>query len=56
MAPRELSLRQLLPAWKREIIAHGYRLGWPAQTTASILEMSAEHISRVGLAASSLRD
>ena len=56
MAPRELSLRQLLPAWKREIIAHGYRLVWPAQTTASILEMSAEHISRVGLAASSLRD
>ena len=38
MAPRELSLRQLLSAWKREIIAHGYRLLWPAQTTSRILE------------------
>ena len=56
MAPRELSLRQLLSAWKREIIVHGYRLLWTAQTTASILEMSAEQISCVGLAASSLRD
>ena len=44
MAPRELSQWQLLPAWKREIIAHGYRLLWPAQTTASIQEMSAEQI------------
>jgi hypothetical protein len=51
MAPRELSHWQLLPAWKLDIIAHGYRLLWPAQTTASILEMSAEQISRVGLAA-----
>src|SRR5215472_1789856 len=51
MAPRELSHWQLLPAWKWDIIAHGYRLVWPARVTASILEMSAEQISRVGLAA-----
>jgi HD-GYP domain-containing protein (c-di-GMP phosphodiesterase class II) len=49
MALRELSHWQLLPAWKRDIIAHGYRLVWPAQATASILEMHAEQISRVGL-------
>ena len=51
MAPRELSHWQLLPAWKRDIIAHGYRLVWPGQATASILKMSAEQITRVGQAA-----
>jgi HD-GYP domain-containing protein (c-di-GMP phosphodiesterase class II) len=51
MALRERSHWQLLPAWKWDIIAHGYRLVWPAQATANILEMSAEQISRVGLAA-----
>ena len=51
MAPTTLSHWRLLPVWKRDILAHGSRLVWPAQATASILEMSAEQISRIGLAA-----
>lgn len=47
----ELARLQLLPAWKQEIIAHGYRLVWPTRATAGILGMPAEQISRVGLAA-----
>ena len=51
MASTALSHWRLLPAWKREILAHGSRLVRPAQATAGILGLPAEQISRVGLAA-----
>jgi HD-GYP domain-containing protein (c-di-GMP phosphodiesterase class II) len=51
MALRELSRLQMQPAWKRDIIAHSYRLVWPAMALARVLELPSEKIYRVGLAA-----
>jgi HD-GYP domain-containing protein (c-di-GMP phosphodiesterase class II) len=51
MALGELSRLQMQPAWKRDLIAHSYRMIWPAQATARILGFLSEKIYRIGLAA-----